>query len=300
MKVILFQSAKNREVTLAIVKIITGHSCTVEYHDTDKIWNRDYCLNPLALLDQATHMLFVSPSGEKDLLSFFFLAGYCLGRGIRILVLEDEKSSLIPENCRNLCVFLNPESFESFFAAEQIRFSDEERKTKARSALLERGISCFDENFFQIVSSGDVQAASLFLQAGFDPSLADAKGTPLLSLAVRADFPSIVSLLVDAGADVNRQSVDRGYSPLMDAAQKGDAAMVTLLLENGADPNLVSKDGQTALIISAGRGDDRIAELLVSHGANTEIRDKLGMSASSYARLFHNEKLMSLFNTPSA
>ena len=52
-----------------------------------------------------------------------------------------------------------------------------------------------------VVNSGDEDAVSLFLKAGFDPSVVDSKGTPLLSLAVRAQYPAIVGLLIEAGAD---------------------------------------------------------------------------------------------------
>ena len=118
----------------------------------------------------------------------------------------------------------------------------------------------------------------------------------MLSLAVRAQFPRVANLLLDAGADVNKQSGDRGYSPLMDAVQKGDVAMVKLLLEHGAVTDQRSKDGQTALIICAGRGDEDMAEFLVMHGADPQIKDNLGMSAAGYAKLFNNRKMMELFN----
>jgi ankyrin repeat protein len=106
--------------------------------------------------------------------------------------------------------------------------------------------------------------------------------------------------LIAAGADVDRQSDDRGYSPLMDAAQKGDPVMLSLLLSAGAKPDLRSKDGQTALIICAGRGDVAMSKLLIEAGADPEIKDHLGMSAARYASLFGNADLTALFNTPPA
>lgn len=298
-KIAIFHNAKNREAALAAGHIITGNSCIVNYHETDNIWNREYCQSPLKLLDQATHFLFIPYSSDTDVMTFYFLAGFCIGKGIRVIVLETGAALKVPENIRHLATFLSPESFEDFFITEKERFLRDDQKNAARQELLGRGFSCFEENLVLVVNSGDEDAVALFLKAGFDPSIVDSKGSPLLSLAVRAQYPSIVSLLIDAGADINRQSEDRGYSPLMDAAQKGDYEMARKLLECGASPDLKSKDGQTALIICAGRSDEKLSELLVAHGADPTAVDSLGMSASTYARLFHNDKLMALFNTPS-
>jgi ankyrin repeat protein len=199
-----------------------------------------------------------------------------------------------------LGVFLQPEAFEDFFINEKARFFDQDKKDRAKADLLARGISCYEENFLNIVSSGDSEAVRLFLDAGFSASAVDPKGIPLLSHAVRSQFPEIVEMLLDAGADVNGVSGDRGYSPLMDAVQKGDVAMVELLLRRGANTELKSKDGQTALIICAGRGDVPMAKILIANGSNPTASDHLGMNAIKYANLFKNEKMIELFNTSPA
>ncbi len=252
--------------------------------------------NPLVMFKDITHTLFLCADKPGTQAPFLFYSGFCLGHGIRVLILKTDCGNVLPENCRYLGTELDAESFEDFFVNEIVRFETEDRKNIARKTLIDRGISCFDESFISIVMSGDAENTQLFLKAGFSPSITDMRGLPLLSIAVRSQFPEIVSLLLAAGADVNRLSGDRGYSPLMDAVQKGDGVMCKLLLENRADPNLKSKDGQTALVICTGRGDVQIAELLVSSGADPSIPDNLGLSASGYAKLFKNEKLMDLFN----
>ena len=296
MRIGVFHSEKNRDTALAIGKIMTCHSGQVTYYDTGKIWNKEYCKNPLLVMDKLSHLLYIHSADSQDLGTFAFFSGYSLGKGIKVLVLETDGRMELPENCRHLGVMLRPESFEDFFIAEKIRFKEEDKRIRARKELMDKGISCFDENFILIAGAGDAESVFLFLEAGFDPNLIDSKGVPVLSLAVRAQFPAVASLLIASGADVNRQSADRGYSPMMDAAQKGDLAMVRLLLDNGALPDLQSKDGQTALIICTGRGDGEMAKLLLEHGADPRLKDHLGMSAEGYARLFGNRKLMELFN----
>ena len=49
-------------------------------------------------------------------------------------------------------------------------------------------------------------------------------------------------------------SDDAGCTALMKAAEQGSAAMVELLLEGGADRDLVNADGKTALAIAEENG----------------------------------------------
>jgi len=50
-------------------------------------------------------------------------------------------------------------------------------------------------------------------------------------------------------------------------SQDGALEIVRLLLENGADPNLASKAGQTPLQLATAEGHEEIAALLRSFGA---------------------------------
>lgn len=300
MKVAVLHSDSNAGIARNAGQIITDNSCSVYYTDTGILWNKDATKNPLSILEGITHLLYVHSAASSDLASFAFYAGLALGKGIRIIILATDGELPLPANCLHLGVVLTPSTFEEYLIAERVRFLQEDKRNFARKTLLERGISCFDDNFIRLVMMGDVESILLFLDAGFSSSTTDASGTPVLSLAVRAQYPEVVKILVAAGADVNRQSHDRGYSPLMDAAQKGDVAIASILLDNGAFPDLKSRDGQTALIICAGRGDVEFCRLLVKYGADPEARDSLGMSASSYAKLFKNEKLLELFNNPPA
>jgi hypothetical protein len=304
MKIAIFHDAQNTEIAGNIGKLITDRGITLSFADSARVWDKGYCKSPVSLLDHVTHMVYILPAqGIVDDSTFPFLSGYCIGKEIRIILIETDYTRgacSIPENCRHFGILMKSEAFEDFLSNEYVRFSAEDRKIRARNALMDRGISCFEENFVFIVSSGDAEAVDLFLKAGFDPALRDSRGNSLLTLAVRAQVPAVASLLLDAGADVNLISGDRGYSPLMDAVQKGDLAMAEILLQKGADPNLRSKDGQTALIVAVGRGDEQMVRALLGYGANPDITDGLGMSAVKYASLFKNEGILELFNSRSA
>jgi ankyrin repeat protein len=54
--------------------------------------------------------------------------------------------------------------------------------------------------------------------------------------------------------DYGDVALDEGTTPFMRAARSGDAATMRVLLAAGADPKLVTKDGNNALLFAAGIG----------------------------------------------
>jgi hypothetical protein len=82
-------------------------------------------------------------------------------------------------------------------------------------------------------------------------------------------------------------SLGEGATPLMRAAKAGDAVLMTVLLDKGADPNRTMKNGTTALMITAsrpGRGtsaEQTMAALgvLVDHGADVNAATTDGATA---------------------
>jgi hypothetical protein len=103
----------------------------------------------------------------------------------------------------------------------------------------------------------------------------------------------MVRLLVEYGAAVDAQSGDRGTSPLMEAAGTGQVAITRLLLEAGADPDMVSHYGQSAAILAASEGHAETLKILLEWNARTDLVDHLGMTALKYAELFRNEAVAS-------
>ena len=92
-----------------------------------------------------------------------------------------------------------------------------------------------------------------------------AGSTPLMYAALYGDVDAMRRLL-EAGADPNVAS-DGGSTALMLAVH--DADKTRLLLEAGANPNVRPDDGRTALIIAAGQfGSSAVVKLLLDHGAN--------------------------------
>jgi ankyrin repeat protein len=103
----------------------------------------------------------------------------------------------------------------------------------------------------------NVEVVKALLAAKADPNAKDAEGqTVLLRIADRETpanhYTEVVKALLQAGADPNLTN-DQAYrrTPLMAAAQRGNAATVSALLAAGANPNAKDSGGQTAMKVGA-------------------------------------------------
>lgn len=92
------------------------------------------------------------------------------------------------------------------------------------------------EDITAYITIGNVEAVKTILAAGGDPN-ASYRGATLLMRAVHAQQPGIVEMLLDQGADPNLLST-RERHPLYEAVLKADVESVTLLLSSGANPTL--------------------------------------------------------------
>jgi uncharacterized protein len=121
-----------------------------------------------------------------------------------------------------------------------------------------------------------------------DANLRDQDGfTPLMHAVLAQDAdPAIVTVLIDRGADVNAADSHQGYTALHFAARDQNAALVRTLLGAGAEPDPVDVFGDTPLWRSVmnSSGDLATTKLLVEHGADPNVRNRSGISPLSLAR----------------
>ncbi|KAL6915741.1 hypothetical protein FSST1_007236 [Fusarium sambucinum] len=106
--------------------------------------------------------------------------------------------------------------------------------------------------------------------------------TPLI-FAVEAENLEIVKLLVEKGADVNLQSNAKTNerSALHVASNIVSPDIILTLLNNGADPKLVTKTGNTPLHFAVRSGCASAAALLLFHGASPIATNEKGESPLS-------------------
>ncbi len=113
----------------------------------------------------------------------------------------------------------------------------------------------------------------------------------ILLRAIWAGDPTALQECVRAGADVNAATSD-GWTPLMVAAIKGGAEIVTELLALGADVQTRNEQGWTALRFAASMDEAQVLRLLLAHGADPNAQDASGWTA--LMQVVHEQSLESM------
>jgi len=249
------------------------------------------------IIENTTYVVVLSALGPGWI---DFLAGFFCGSHVPILVCGEEAIESIPSVYAFCFKFFKIETeLHSYLAGEYENSKKNEaagETNQARKALIDKGVPPTIDVLAQCVAEDKVEEVSLFLAAGFSPDVKDKKGVSMLGIAARNGHLKTMELLLRSGAQVNLVSEDRGSTALFDAAMGKHEDMVKTLIDAGADANIQSKEGQTALVVVVGAGDEEIVEMLVRAGADPDIEDSLGVSARKYAALFKKSTMTALFN----
>lgn len=118
----------------------------------------------------------------------------------------------------------------------------------------------------------------------------DVTGLSALHSAVIRGYETPVKLLIENGANLEIMN-DRAFTPLMFAAHGGNSTMTRLLIEGGA--NIESRcGGSTALHHAAAMGHIDVVSILVEMGCNTGAVDTHGMDAVQIAAFFGQNEVV--------
>lgn len=113
----------------------------------------------------------------------------------------------------------------------------------------------------------------------------------LLITAIKARRIFVIRFLLEHGAGLD---LDVNGLPLHVAVQGGDYELVRLLLEKGANIEIVDKDGRTALMFAVKSGQSQVVKLLLDAGANIDTTDVNGLSALRMAKANYSEDIVEL------
>jgi hypothetical protein len=114
------------------------------------------------------------------------------------------------------------------------------------------------------IENGNLEMVRILIESGADVNAKTKLGiTPLLMIEDHENGFDLAKLLVSKGADVNVQNNGK-ETVLMFAAEGGNVEFVRLLLENGANPRLKDRDGETALEKTNVK---EIKDILIGYGA---------------------------------
>jgi len=169
--------------------------------------------------------------------------------------------------------------------------------------------SIFDNSFIlklllyykhnRCLTTSDLQDLITLEKCKIDMNRVDSDGNTLLITACSFHNESVIKLLVEHGADVNKDVVDiYGYSksPLTSVCHNGNESIVKYLIDHGADANkeVVSKYGVSylPLINACIDGNEFIVKYLVEHGADVNKRNSRGNTPLSVASFYEHERIL--------
>ncbi len=157
---------------------------------------------------------------------------------------------------------------------------------------------------YNAASSGDTAILGFFLRNAFNADDSTAFGDYPINAALSFRSFATLKMLVDNGANVNVQPMSIptfqpliGFTPLMNAALSADKASFFYLLGHGADPNLKTKMGFTALMLlqqSETTDDPEMTIALINHGAVISTKAPDGTDALYYAQRKGNTQSVEL------
>lgn len=137
------------------------------------------------------------------------------------------------------------------------------------------------------------EIAKLLLQYGANVIAVDENGHPPLYFPLERNDISMARLLIAAAPDqIKLAGKYYKWLPLHFTAQFNILESMRLLLDYGADPDLVSDLGSTALTLAAHLDSSEIVHLLIEKGADVNIRDSGGITAMIFAAWNKNSEMV--------
>lgn len=180
-----------------------------------------------------------------------------------------------------------------------IHFAAHRGHTNVISLLHEKGANIDARDgynntaLFHAVRQDQTPAVSLLCEYGASVN----HGGQILFEAVSLGLVDIVSILCQRGANVHT-NMDSGYAPLFEATRKGHIKVVEVLLDNNANVDVQTNNGgRTSLHVAASIGNKEMVNLLLRRGANPELVTKDKETALTLAQKWGHHEVCKILET---
>jgi ankyrin repeat protein len=151
-------------------------------------------------------------------------------------------------------------------------FGLEAKGDSARTELEKKGYTYTESSFIECAKKGDIEAVNLFLAEGIDINAMNERGQIALLRAAEYQRTEVVTLLLEKGADVNIVGGRNARTALMEAAGAGNCVIIKQLVEKGADINAKDDENTTPIHFACTWGHVEAVRLLIELGAKLDIQ----------------------------
>ncbi|KAK4336959.1 hypothetical protein RND71_043409 [Anisodus tanguticus] len=148
--------------------------------------------------------------------------------------------------------------------------------------LLQKGANIEEINdegytpLMEAAREGHEEMVALLLTEGADiNAITEETHETALTLACCGGFLEVADFLIRAGADIELGA----NTPLMESAQEGHLDLCKLLIENGANVNARSANGDSALMLASENDHYEVVKFLILNNADLEIKAEGGRTA---------------------
>lgn len=213
--------------------------------------------------------------------------------GYTALILASSKGYL--ENVKTLVLAKASLHIEADRGGTPAYWAKEHEHFKVLDYLKEKGAIDPENNeaLTDAIKADNIDLVKTALAAKVDVNARNKDGYSPIMFAANKGNMAVLQMLLDRGAKVNVQEAE-GYTPLMMAAWHSHLDALRLLLKKGAKQSLYHNKGRTTLMIAAWKGSpDILAELLRSP-YEINRQDKEGFTALMFAVLANSPEKVSL------
>jgi ankyrin repeat protein len=145
----------------------------------------------------------------------------------------------------------------------------------------------------EYLKNNDYISVKKHIKNGADVNEANESGESVLAYAVRSRCDmELLMLLVEHGADLYDFD-NEGVSIFDMSITYNNINMVEYMIEQGVDVNFTQRRSKfTPLMAAASYGRTDIAKLLIDHGADKNVVDVKGFSAIDFARKMNKKSIL--------
>jgi ankyrin repeat protein len=173
-----------------------------------------------------------------------------------------------------------------------VRPKHDEDNAQYQAVIRELECAGIDVDAFAAIACNNVPRMIEIVRA--DPKVGETRdpdGRPALHQAVTLDRREIVELLLEQGIDPDVRSRDENTghldeTALLQAAFWGRLEIAEVLIKQGADVNAKAANGVVPLHEAARMGWLKLARLLLQHGADVNAKNDEGETPLDYAELY--------------